>query len=100
MQINLVSRGFVVLAFDPIGQGERMQYADIKQGAPSTTAPWSRGEDGAYLWESTADHEYIGRQLLLNGVGLMSFWLHDEVCIHLFCRPAVLSFVSPLAIVI
>jgi len=26
VQINLVSRGFVVLAFDPIGQGERMQY--------------------------------------------------------------------------
>jgi hypothetical protein len=55
------------------------RYADIKQGAPSKTAPWSRGGDGAYLWESTADHEYIGRQLLLNGVGLMSFWLHDEV---------------------
>ena len=27
----------------------------------------------------SADHEYIGRQLLLNGVGLMSFWLHDEM---------------------
>ena len=26
VEINLVSRGFVVLAFDPIGQGERMQY--------------------------------------------------------------------------
>ena len=33
---------------------------------------------GAYLWGSTADHEYIGRQLLLNGEGLMSYWLHDE----------------------
>ena len=55
-----------------------MQYADIKQGAASSVAPWSKPGSGAYLWSSTADHEYIGRQLLLNGVGLMSFWLHDE----------------------
>lgn len=78
VQINLVARGFVVLAFDPIGQGERMQYADIPQGAPSTDAPWSKGAAGAYLWHATEAHEYIGRQLLLSGVGLMSFWLHDE----------------------
>jgi hypothetical protein len=79
VEINLVARGFVVLAFDPIGQGERMQYADVPQGAASEDAPWSKGADGAYLWGSTADHEYMGRQLLLNGVGLMSFWLHDEM---------------------
>ena len=29
VEINLVARGFVVLAFDPIGQGERMQYNDF-----------------------------------------------------------------------
>lgn len=79
VQINLVARGFVVLAFDPIGQGERMQYADLEVGAPDPARPWSAGRPGAWLWGSTSDHEYIGRQLLLNGVGLMSFWLHDEV---------------------
>jgi hypothetical protein len=79
VEINLVARGYVVLAFDPIGQGERMQYADVKEGAPSKLAPWSKGGAGAYLWAPTADHEYMGRQLLLNGVGLMSFWLHDEM---------------------
>ena len=79
VEINLVSRGFVVLAFDPIGQGERMQYADIPVGRPDPSKPWGAGAPGAYLWSSTADHEYIGRQLLLNGVGLMSFWLHDEM---------------------
>ena len=79
VEINLVARGFVVLAFDPIGQGERMQYADIKEGRPDPAAPWGKGAAGSYLWGSTSDHEYIGRQLLLNGVGLMSFWLHDEM---------------------
>ena len=79
VEINLVARGFVVLAFDPIGQGERMQYADIRQGRPDPSAPWGKGGPGASLWGSTSDHEYIGRQLLLNGVGLMSFWLHDEM---------------------
>lgn len=79
VEINLVSRGFVVLAFDPIGQGERMQYADIPAGRPSPDAPWGKGAPGSYLWGATSDHEYIGRQLLLNGVGLMSYWLHDEM---------------------
>jgi hypothetical protein len=78
VQINLVARGFVVLAFDPIGQGERMQYADIPEGRANPKAPWSSGDSRAWLWGSTAQHEYIGRQLLLNGVGLMSYWLHDE----------------------
>eukprot|EP00041_Stephanoeca_diplocostata_P034184 m.1149850 g.1149850 ORF g.1149850 m.1149850 type:complete len:945 (-) comp24476_c0_seq75:328-3162(-) len=79
VEINLVARGFVVLAFDPIGQGERMQFADIAEGEPSPDAPWSKGASGSTLWGSTLQHEFIGRQLLLNGVGLMSFWLHDEV---------------------
>ena len=39
VEINLVARGFVVLAFDPIGQGERLQYADVPQGAPAADAP-------------------------------------------------------------
>lgn len=56
-----------------------MQYADTKQGAADPLAPWSKGAgDSAFLWSATQDHEYMGRQLLLNGIGLMSFWLHDE----------------------
>lgn len=61
VEINLVARGFVVLAFDPIGQGERMQFADIPQGEPSSTAPWSQGVSGATLWGSTVQHEYMGK---------------------------------------
>ena len=56
-----------------------MQYADIPQGRPSAAAPWGKGSAGSFVWGPTSDHEYIGRQLLLNGVGLMSFWLHDEM---------------------
>eukprot|EP00039_Didymoeca_costata_P002094 m.57479 g.57479 ORF g.57479 m.57479 type:complete len:914 (+) comp11111_c0_seq1:86-2827(+) len=78
VQINLVLRGFVVLAFDPIGQGERLQYADVPLGKPDPEYPWSKGAKGATLYGSTTEHEYMGRQLLLNGIGLMSFWLHDE----------------------
>jgi len=55
------------------------QHHGIKQGRPSTSEPWGKGAAGSTLWGSTSDHEYIGRQLLLNGVGLMSFWLHDEM---------------------
>jgi len=30
--INLVQKGFIVFAYDPIGQGERLQYYDIELG--------------------------------------------------------------------
>src|SRR5665811_677164 len=30
--LNLVKKGFIVLAFDPIGQGERLQYYDQDKG--------------------------------------------------------------------
>ena len=32
VQLNLVLRGFAVLSFDPIGQGERQMYADLTGG--------------------------------------------------------------------
>lgn len=61
VEVNLVARGFVVLAMDPIGQGERFMYFN-KSLVPCTT-----------------QHEYLGRQLILNGIGAMSFWLWDEM---------------------
>ena len=36
--LNLVHKGFVVFAFDPIGQGERIQYLD-KDGKPFIGGP-------------------------------------------------------------
>jgi hypothetical protein len=62
VEINLVARGFVVLAFDPLGQGERMQYADIPAGRPDPAEPWGKGAPGSFVWGATSDHEYIGRE--------------------------------------
>ena len=46
--INLVKKGFIVLAFDPIGQGERLQYYD-EMGGKSRFGP-------------THEHSYPGAQ--------------------------------------
>ena len=51
-----------LFAADSIGQGERMQYADIPQGRPSAAAHWGKGAAGSFVWGPTSDHEYIGRR--------------------------------------
>lgn len=62
VQLNLVARGFTVLALDPIGEGERWQYPEVGD-----------------LTSPTTQHEYLARQLQLNGVSAMAFWLWDEM---------------------
>lgn len=52
--INLVKKGFVVLAFDPIGQGERLQYFNE--------------EEGKSRFGSTGEHSYPGAQCYISGV--------------------------------
>ena len=54
MIVNLVRKGFVVLAFDPIGQGERLQYLDPVTGESRVGSP-------------TKEHSYPGAQQLLLG---------------------------------
>ena len=63
---NLVHRGFVALAFDPIGQGERLEYLGQKS------------VDKGNAW-GTFEHEYLARQLFLTGRSAASFWVHDEM---------------------
>ena len=60
--INLVKKGFIVLAFDPVGQGERLQYYDEKAG---------KSRFGA-----TTEHSYPGAQCYLSGYspGLYFIW--------------------------
>jgi dienelactone hydrolase len=65
-QWNFVHRGFVVLAFDPIGQGERLEYTGEKE------------VEGGKAW-GTFEHEYLARQLFLVGRSAASFWLYDEM---------------------
>ena len=60
---NLARKGYVVLAYDPFGQGERIEY------------PGSRAGQSA-LGGGTSEHEYAGRRLILLGAnfGLFRAW--------------------------
>src|SRR6267378_2776790 len=60
---NLARKGYVVLAYDPFGQGERIEY-------PGT------GPGQSALGGGTSEHEYAGRRLILLGAnfGLFRAW--------------------------
>jgi hypothetical protein len=63
--INLVKKGFVVLAFDPIGQGERQQYFDEKEGK-SRFGP-------------TTEHSYPGAQCYISGYSPTKYFIWDGI---------------------
>lgn len=60
---SLARKGYIVLAYDPFGQGERIEY------------PGERFGDSA-LGGATREHHYAGKRLLLLGVnfGLYRTW--------------------------
>jgi cephalosporin-C deacetylase-like acetyl esterase len=60
---NLARKGYAVLAYDPFGQGERIEY------------PGNRAGQSA-LGGGTSEHEYAGRRLILLGAnfGLFRVW--------------------------
>ncbi|HBU44781.1 MAG TPA: xylan esterase [Porphyromonadaceae bacterium] len=64
--INFVEKGFVVFAFDPIGQGERLQYLDETTGKSKIGGP-------------TAEHSYAGIQTLLTGTSISDYFIWDGV---------------------
>ena len=66
VMINLVEKGFVVFAFDPIGQGERLQYVDPQTGKSKVGG-------------STTEHSYAGVQTLLTGTSLSDYFIWDGV---------------------
>ncbi len=61
---GMVKQGFVVLVYDPLGQGERSQYWD-----------YARGDSRIGL--CCPEHEYAGTQSLLVGVNLASYRIWD-----------------------
>jgi len=63
--INLVKKGFVVLAFDPVGQGERLQYYDEKSGK-SRFGP-------------TVEHSYPGAQCYISGYSPTKYFIWDGI---------------------
>lgn len=64
--INLVKKGFIVLAYDPPGQGERIQYFDDKSG-------------GSYIGGATTEHSYAGAPMFLTGSSLARYMIWDGI---------------------
>lgn len=75
--VSLARRGFVVLAYDPPGQGERYEYVDA---AGSSTV-------GA----GTREHMMTGQQVLLTGRTIAAYMAHDgrRALDYLLTRPDV-----------
>jgi len=76
---NLARKGYVVLAYDPFGQGERIEYPGTR---PGQTAIGGGG---------TSEHEYAGRRLILLGAnfGLFRAWDGIRGIDYLLTRPEV-----------
>ncbi|HEX5410768.1 MAG TPA: acetylxylan esterase [Terriglobia bacterium] len=66
MAANLAMKGFVVLCFDPIGQGEREQTYSRQLDAP--LAGWS-----------VPEHIQMGAQAMLLGEGLARYFIFDAM---------------------
>ena len=63
--INLVKKGFIVLTYDPIGQGERLQYYEK--------------ESGKSRFSSTHEHSYPGAQCFLSGYSPAKYFIWDGI---------------------
>jgi cephalosporin-C deacetylase-like acetyl esterase len=75
---NLARKGYVVLAYDPFGQGERIEYPGARPGQSA-------------LGGGTSEHEYAGRRLILLGAnfGLFRAWDGIRGIDYLLTRPEV-----------
>ena len=62
--LNFVKMGFVVLAFDPVGQGERIQYFDA---------------DGKQIFEPCFEHSYPGTQSFVSGLTPANYFIWDGI---------------------
>jgi dienelactone hydrolase len=80
MILNLVKKGFVVLAFDPLGQGERLQYFNPKTGL----SDFGNGS-------STREHSRAGSQCFLTGDSLARYMIWDGIrsIDYLLTRPEI-----------
>jgi hypothetical protein len=64
--LNLVKKGFIVLANDPIGQGERLQYFNPEKGE-------------SIIGSSTLEHSYPSTQVFLTGKSIARYFLWDGI---------------------
>ena len=68
--LNLVHKGFVVLAYDPIGQGERHQEIDATTGEVFVNTR---------IVPHYKMHSYVGNQCFLAGVSLSRYFIWDAM---------------------
>ncbi|MDY0099903.1 MAG: acetylxylan esterase [Bacteroidales bacterium] len=63
---NLVRKGFIVFAFDPVGQGERLEYFNPETGISMLGGP-------------TKEHSYPGAQAFITGSSQAMFMIWDGI---------------------
>lgn len=63
--LNLVKKGFIVLAFDPVGQGERLAYYNPETGTPR--------------FGPTKEHSYPGAQAFITGSSQANYMIWDGI---------------------
>ncbi len=64
--LNLVKKGFIVFAFDPVGQGERLEYYDPETGQSVVGGP-------------TREHSYTNVQTFITGSSLARHMIRDGI---------------------
>lgn len=64
--LNLVKKGFIVFAFDPVGQGERLEYYDPETGKAVIGGP-------------TTEHSYPGSQAFITGSSQARYMIWDGI---------------------
>lgn len=64
--LNLVTKGFIVFAFDPVGQGERLEYFDPETGKSIVGGP-------------TKEHSYPGAQAFITGSSQAMYMIWDGI---------------------
>ncbi len=64
--LNLVRKGFIVFAFDPVGQGERLEYFDPATGKSIVGGP-------------TTEHSYPGTQAFITGSSQARYMIWDGI---------------------
>jgi dienelactone hydrolase len=63
---GLAGKGYFVLIYDPLGQGERTLY-------------WNAGRGASDLGGCTAQHSYAGNQCFLLGINLALYMVWDSI---------------------
>ncbi len=64
--VNLVNKGFIVFAFDPVGQGERLEYFDPATGK-------------SIVGGATKEHSYPGAQAFITGDSQAGYMTWDGI---------------------